>query len=262
WSRTRRSPEHAAPRGELLRVLLVADPTETLPQAGAEAEHLCSLLDALPGVDVTLLGGKSVRRLPLLAALQEHDVVHFAGHSHYDAAKPSRSGWRLPEGLLTAAPLVKLRPSPLLVFSNSCEAGTGPAWEGGYGYEGHAFGIGSAFLLAGARNYVGTFWVVHDEESVLFATACYRALATGASLGEALLEARHAIIAQRGWHGLTWASYLLYGDPAFTPLPKDPSAPVTLPQPAAMPNREYRFAVQVSARAGEAEGTAVSDVGH
>ena len=26
---------------------------------------------------------------------------------------------------------------------------TSPAWEGGYGYEGHAFGIGSAFLLAG-----------------------------------------------------------------------------------------------------------------
>jgi tetratricopeptide (TPR) repeat protein len=254
---TRRIPDQAAPRGERLRILLVADPTETLPQAGAEADQLCSLLDALPGVDVTLLGGKSVRRLPLLAALQEHDVVHFAGHSHYDAAKPSRSGWRLAEGLLTAAELVKLRPSPLLVFSNSCEAGTGPAWEGGYGYEGHAFGIGSAFLLAGARNYVGTFWVVHDEESVLFATACYRALATGASLGEALLEARHAIIAQRGWHGLTWASYLLYGDPAFTPLPKDPSAPATLPQPAAMPNRQYRFAVQISARAGEAEATAV-----
>src|SRR5262249_7016262 len=132
---------------------------------------------AMPGVDATLLGGKPVRRIPLLAALQEHDVVHFAGHSHYDAGTPARSGWQLAEGILTAGDLAKLRPPPVLVFSNSCEAGTTPAWEGGYGYEGHAFGIGSAFLLSGVRNYVGTFWVVHDEESVLFAITCYRALA-------------------------------------------------------------------------------------
>src|SRR5262249_14188887 len=135
--------------------------------------------------------------------------------------------------------------------------GTTAAWEGGYGYEGHAFGIGSAFLLAGAHNYVGTFWVVHDEESVLFATTCYRALATGASLGEALLEARHAIIAQRGWQGLTWASYLLYGDPAFTLLPQDAATSRSDQTPAAPPDREYRFAVQVSASAHEAEATAV-----
>jgi predicted ATPase len=255
---SRRIPESGPGREprERLRVLLVADPTETLPQAVEEAEQLCSLLDRLPAVDVTLLGGKSVRRLPLLAALQEHDVVHFAGHSHYDAATPARSGWRLAEGMLTAADLAKLRPPPILVFSNSCEAGTSPAWEGGYGYEGHAFGIGSAFLLAGASNYVGTFWVVHDEESVLFATTCYRALATGASIGEALLDARHAIIAQRGWQGLTWASYLLYGDPAFTLLPPDAAAAGTGHAPP-IPDREYRFAVQVSARAHEAEATAV-----
>ncbi len=243
--------------GRHLRVLLVADPTETLPQAGDEAEQLCSLLDALPAVDVTLIAGKSVRRIPLLAALQEHDVVHFAGHSRYDPETPARSGWQLAQGMLTASDLSKLRPAPALVFSNSCEAGTSPPWEGGYRYEGHAFGLGSAFLLAGVRNYVGTFWVVHDDESVLFASMCYRALATGASLGQALLEARHAIIAQRGRQGLTWASYLLYGDPAFTPLPPGEAAPVARLAAAPAPEREYRFAVQVSARAQEAEATAV-----
>jgi tetratricopeptide (TPR) repeat protein len=242
---------------ERLRVLLVADPTESLPQAGEEAEQLCSLLDTLPTVDVTLLGGKSVRRIALLAALQEHDIVHFAGHSRYDAENPVRSGWQLAEGMLTAADLSKLRPAPALVFSNSCEAGTTPPWEGGYRYEGHAFGIGSAFLLAGARNYVGTFWVVHDDESVLFATTCYRALASGASLGEALLDARHAIIARRGWHGLTWASYLLYGDPAFTPLARDAATTAAPPPPVAVPDREYRFAVKVSPRTREAAATPV-----
>jgi tetratricopeptide (TPR) repeat protein len=208
----------AAPRAQL-RVLVVADPTETLPRAGEEAERLCALLDAIPGVDVTLLGGRTVRRLPLLAALQTHDVVHFAGHSHYDDATPRRSGWRLADGVLTASELSKVTPAPFLVFSNSCEAGATAEWARGRHYEGRAFGIGSAFLLAGVRNYVGTFWVVHDEESARFATAFYGALAAGQSLGAALLYARRTIARARERQGLTWASYLLYGDPTFVPLP-------------------------------------------
>lgn len=199
-----------------LRVLLVVDPTESLPEAGREAEQLSTLLDNIPGVEVTLIGGRGARKVPLLAALQDHDVVHFAGHSYYDPENPSRSGWRLAEGVLTAGELSKLTTPPLLVFSNSCQAGATSGWEGGYHYEGQAFGIGSAFLLAGVRNYIGTFWVVHDEESALFAATFYQGIVSGLTLGEAQLKARHEIIRQRGWKSLTWASYMLYGDPAFT----------------------------------------------
>ena len=213
---------------ESLRVLLIADPTESLPEAGAEAEQLSLLLDNIPGVEVTLIGGKGARKVPLLAALQDHDVVHFAGHSHYDPENPGKSGWRLHEGILTASELSKLTRPPLLVFSNSCQAGATSDWAGGYRYEGQAFGIGSAFLLAGVRNYVGTFWIVHDEESVLFAAAFYQGIVAGLSLGDALLQARHTVITQRGWHGLTWASYMLYGDPAFTLLSRASSEPLPL----------------------------------
>ena len=118
-------------RHDALTVLLIADPTETLPQAGAEAEQLAAVLEGVAGVEVTLMGGKNIRKLPLLAALQDHDIVHFAGHSEYDPATPHKSGWRLHEGVLTAAELSKLSRPPLLVFSNSCQAGTTAAWEGG-----------------------------------------------------------------------------------------------------------------------------------
>jgi tetratricopeptide (TPR) repeat protein len=202
-----------------LRVLIIADPTESLPEAGDEADRLCTLLDEVPGVEVTQLSGKVVRKVSLLTLLQAHEIVHFAGHSYYDSNTPSKSGWRLHEGVLTAEELSKLTHPPLLVFSNSCQAGTTARWEGGSPYEGQVFGIGSAFLLAGVKNYIGTFWVVHDEESVLFATAFYRSLASGLSLGKALLQARQEIIRQKGWESLTWASYMLYGDPTFTLLP-------------------------------------------
>src|SRR5262249_41565983 len=57
-----------------LRVLMIADPTETLPQAAEEVERLCELLGRMRGVEVTLLGGQAVRKVPLLAALEAHDV--------------------------------------------------------------------------------------------------------------------------------------------------------------------------------------------
>ena len=151
-------------------------------------------------------------------------MVHFAGHSHYDAATPARSGWRLADGVLTAAELAQAAAAARSSSSRTrARRRRAPPWEGGYGYEGHAFGIGSAFLLAGVRNYVGTFWVVHDDESVLFATACYRALAAGGAprRGAARGAARGAS-RRRGSAGLTWASYLLYGDPAVRPSARRP----------------------------------------
>lgn len=233
----------AAP--DRLRVLVIADPTGTLPQAGAEAEDICALLDAIPEADVTLLGGSAVRRVNLLAAIEEHDVVHFAGHSHWDPLEPSHSGWRLAEGVLTASALSKLRRPPRLVFSNSCEAGAVATRRGGYRYEGHALGIGSAFLRAGVRSYVGTFWVIHDAESVRIALDCYRALAGGATLGAALQGARRAAADVPTGGGLTWASYVLYGDPGFAPLAASASAAPdagTASPGAALP---YRFDVRL-----------------
>lgn len=199
-----------------LKVLLIADPTESLPQAAREAEQLCQVLDGVEKVKVTLLGGKLVSKAELLTELQSHDVVHFAGHSHYDPVHPNQSGWHLHESLLTAEELRTLSRPPLLVFSNSCQAGATMAWGGRYQYDEEAFGIGSAFLAAGVRNYIGTFWVVHDEESRDFAVVFYKGLTSGLNLGEALRRARVELRTQTGGERLTWASYMLYGDPSVT----------------------------------------------
>ncbi len=125
----------------------------------------------------------------------------------------------------------------MLVFSNSCQAGVTAAWQGTARSEGQAFGIGSAFLLAGVKNYIGTFWVVHDEESEFFARIFYQQLVSGLSLGEALQRARQQVITQRGWQSLTWASYMLYGDPALTVLPLTTARPLSLASAPEHPQR-------------------------
>lgn len=248
------------PSRQRWRVLVVADPAEDLPQAALEGERLCALLDELPGLEVTLLAGRSARRVPLLAALQEHDAVHFAGHSHFDAEEPARSGWQLADGVLAAAELARLRPPPLLVFSNSCAAAATAAWSGAGGYEGGAFGLGSAFLIAGVRSYVGTFWAVHDAESRTCATAFYRALAAGARLGDALADARQAVLSSHG-DGFTWAGYLYYGDPSLRPLATRGRVAAAVPSAAATtppPRGEIRYQVSVG---GEGAAPAVDRVG-
>jgi len=213
-----------------LKVLIISDPSETLKNVSRESEQLCEILDGIPGLEVRLIGGRGVKRIPLLAALRESDIVHFAGHSQFDEKNPENSGWLLHDGLLSASEISKLDQAPLLVFSNSCQAGATKNWQSDYLYEGEAFGLGSAFLLAGVPNYIGTFCVVHDEESRFLAVDFYHRVARGSTIGQALLEARVSTAEEMGLDRLTWASYMLYGDPSFSPMtlgrqvPPSPSA--------------------------------------
>ncbi len=251
-----------------IEILLVTDPTETLEAAREECGAIEAQLASAPDVRVVRLGGKSVRKMTLLRALARSTVVHFAGHSVYDPDDPTRSGWVLSDGVLTAGEMTKLDRLPQLVFSNSCHAGATVGWDGRSSYEGQAFGIGSAFLLAGVPNYVGTFWVTHDEESALFARAFYQAMLRGAPIGEAMQSARRRVVDQCGWNELTWASYMLYGDPAYrlpirrsavrptaaagddaAPAPESPSRASTLSAPPPPEARSSAHATTVPAPA-------------
>ncbi len=63
-------------------------------------------------------------------------------------------------------------------------------------------------------------------------------MARGHSLGMALQQARHAALKEYGGQSLTWASYMLYGDPSFPLLPQSenvaeiPALPVSAPSAA------------------------------
>ena len=211
----------ARQRSAPLRMLIIADPTESLLAAAEEAEQLCALFDAYDNVEVDVMGGKQIRKIDLLQALGAYDLVHYAGHALFDPARPERSGWVLHDNaVLTAAELREVESPPLLVFSNACQAGIMAPWQVEHAnceqaYEKAAFGIGSAFLLAGVQNYIGTFCVIHDRSSAAFAADFYRHFLSGACIGEALATARQRTRQEQARSGLLWASYMHYGDPTF-----------------------------------------------
>ncbi len=160
--------------------------------------------------------------------MNESDLVHSTGDAYFDASQPSHSGWVLHDAVLTASELSQVACPPLLVFANACQVSTRSRQPSEVIYEGQAFGIGSAFLLAGAQNYLSTFCVMHNARSTAFAVDFYRLFLQGTRLGEALSAARYKARQAAERPDLLWASHVHYGNPAFRlPQTTQPDAPLT-----------------------------------
>ncbi len=151
--------------------------------------------------------------------IKSYDFVHFAGHAEYasqtDHEGPEQSGWKLSDGNFSVQDIDKMASSsamPSFVFSNACQSARTGEWDWkGTPREG-SFGLANAFLRAGVKHYVGTFWEIMDEPSSHFAHEFYERMCSGMSMGEAVKQARCNLIEKYG-PDTCWASYILYGDP-------------------------------------------------
>ncbi len=193
-----------------LRVLLMANleagrSGRDLPHAEREAAELLELAASRP--DLLKVERKSPRTHAEFATLlsEGFDVVHFAGHS---LGSHAGAGWDLGEGegitLDALGPCPERTPS--LVFANTCGTDGGDV-----GAESRSWDAARHFLEWGVQAYLGTLWDLHDGGSARFAGVFYRRLAAGATLAAAVSAARSALL---GVEPVTWANYVLYGDPA------------------------------------------------
>ncbi|MDY0001313.1 MAG: CHAT domain-containing protein [Polyangia bacterium] len=203
-----------------LKMLVICSDTRgDLDRLDEECNGLVTALDPKRDMlSVRLLRAQdleSVRR-----SLKSYDIVHFAGHADYDPKEPGGAGWLLPDGKLTAQEIAQLgtaRPMPFLVFSNACQTGVEGPWE--RDRQGRVLGLAGAFLLSGARFYVGTQWELVDGIGARVAAHFYDALGRGANMGAALRAARLRVVEEEGEDALGWATYVLWGDPTWVPLP-------------------------------------------
>lgn len=242
--RTTFAPAPEAPRGANrdLRILIVADPAEDAPLAGAQeeavavgeiAERLRREYENLTGgvhtVKVTsLVGPSEATRAEVVKQLLrvQFDALHFAGHCYFDKEAPAESGWIFNaerNERITAAELSRLDRVPPFIFSNACESGVTPDRFGAESL-GVAPAFAEAFFQRGVRNFVCTAWPVDDAAALLFATRFYESfLGLGDADGlhpvtirEALLLARRAIASsEEVYGGGTWGAYQHYGNPSF-----------------------------------------------
>lgn len=181
--------------------LIVANPTEDLPEAVVEARAVFRFLEH-HGVRCSYLEGAKATFPAFLEQIRKkHKLIHFAGHIRYDDAVREYA-FVLHEGKVFAASAVRshLRSRPV-VFLNGCESGL------------VVRGLTEAFLAAGARAVVGALCRIPDGGAQTFAVAFYEAALSGRlGIGGAVRHARLAVKGKAGL-GATWASFVLYGDP-------------------------------------------------
>ena len=87
---------------------------------------------------------------------------------------------------------------PALIFSNACQSARTEEWTLREYFQEEIFGLANAFVLAGVKHYIGTFWEILDEPSSKFALEFYKNLISGMTIGEAIRKARLTLIKQYG----------------------------------------------------------------
>jgi len=200
-----------------IKMLMVADPSGDLSSAYEEGLAIRTELDKKQSKIKVLSKTGEVDLDFIKKNIRDYDIVHFAGHSVYDYENPSESGWVLKDERFTAKDIVVLgatAPMPSVVFSNACQSGKTQEWEVRKGFEDEIYGLANAFLLAGVRHYIGTFWKVLDKTCLDFANEFYKNAIDGLPIGEAVRLSRIKLVNKFGYSSIVWASYMLYGDPS------------------------------------------------
>jgi CHAT domain-containing protein len=177
----------------------------------APLRHAGAELDKIGGqFGVGALKGAAATPGAVRAGLAKDPAyVHFAAHAVANRLRPLESAILLsPDGgahKLYARDVAKIRMRAELVTLSACAAAGAKAFRG----EG-LVGFAWAFLGAGAENVVASLWAVDDASTPLLMEQMYRQIQLGRTPGEALREAKLALL--RGGTALQkpyfWGAFL------------------------------------------------------
>jgi len=203
------------------RMLILANPTGDLKSAYQEGLYIKNRLTKRGKISVDFkaqdIDSNYVRK-----NLRDYDIIHFAGHCEYSNRNPEDSGWVLSDGWVSAKDFLTLGENanlPSIIFANACQSARTTNSLLDSQAQSNIYGLAQAFLFAGVRHYLGSFWRVEDNFSNEFAEEFYNRVANAQSIGEALRSARLRLLRQHGISAIAWAGYVLYGDPSFVLLP-------------------------------------------
>jgi CHAT domain-containing protein len=207
------------PSQTVLKMLVIANPTEDLNGAEKEGEMLVSLFQQNRG-KVTVLRRKEATKARVLEELakSEYDILHYAGHAEFAKDDPSKSGVVCADGVLSSADITSSVIAPQLVFLNGCESArvrgraTRSIREALYTDFVQNVSLAEMILSGGVRNFIGTYWPVGDHAALELSGSLYKDLLQGAALGTALCTARKKV---QAFSGRDWANYLHFGNPHY-----------------------------------------------
>ena len=201
-----------------LKMLILANPTNDLKSAYLEGVYIKNQLDRKSRHLAVDFKSSYIDSMYVKKNLRDYDIVHFAGHCEYDQKSVDNSGWVLSDSRFTGKDIFALGHSlslPSLIFSNACYSAQIPSDSAGMDCQQDDYSLASAFLFSGVRHYIGAMQKIEDPVSSVFAKEFYNLVISGNSVGRSMQQARMKLIKEHGIDSVSWASYILYGDPSF-----------------------------------------------
>jgi CHAT domain-containing protein len=187
------------------------------PLAGAAAE-VKSLGNLVPSDRFTSFYGPMAIKEHFFANYQNFDLIHLALHAQSDHHNrfnnrvffhPPAEEDASESFICYAHELYALSPPPRLVVLGACNTGAGTHYTG----EG-TYSTARGFIYAGTPAVVMSLWPLSDQASKQINSTFYKAILTGASLEEALQQAKLDFIASSDeWtaHPSRWAALNVVG---------------------------------------------------
>jgi tetratricopeptide (TPR) repeat protein len=160
------------------KVALVAGPG--LETDGAEVHDVAA---RYPGAD--LLTGDAATAENVLAALEGSSLAHIAAHGTFRADNALFSSLRLADGELTVHDLERLRNPPHRLVLSSCDSGLGA-----HAGADELLGLTNALIGLGTAGLLASVVPVNDAATVPLMVAVHGRLREGATLAQALHQAR------------------------------------------------------------------------
>jgi CHAT domain-containing protein/tetratricopeptide (TPR) repeat protein len=215
------TPVAGSPSSMLFRGLdsLRASSFWSLPGTADEVNTIGSLLRTKDGV---VLSGPLATETNFKRETQApFTLIHLAVHGFADKVYPDRAGLVFgrdeaagDDGLLQVREIRKLPLSGTsLVTLSACDTNVGRL-EGGEGVSSIVY----AFLYAGARTAVSSFWMLEDSTTSAFMNSFYTALSRGETKAAALRTAQLELLKRGGQteKPFFWAAFNVIGDAADT----------------------------------------------
>jgi hypothetical protein len=201
---------------EKFGILIVgSDSRGDLPGTTTETQTIANLLTEAAVSKVEVLSGSKADRRNILSLLGsgQFNVLHFSGHSVFNAAYPYQSYLELVQGtrlsLHELDNLIGPEAKPLnLVFLNSCESGR----VGLDKTTRRNLSMCRIIRESGVDNVIGMLWNVSDEAAAQVASVFYKFLATGCvpDIVEAMRQTRCKVAMDRAWQDGSWLAPVLY----------------------------------------------------
>jgi CHAT domain-containing protein len=168
----------STPKPRHAKVTLVAGPG--LETDGAEVHDVAS---RYPGAN--LLTGQDATAEGVLAALEGASLAHIAAHGTFRADNALFSSLRLADGELTVHDLERLRHPPHRLVLSSCDSGLAA-----HAGADELLGLTNALIGLGTAGLLASVVPVNDVATVPLMIAIHGRLREGATLAQALHQAR------------------------------------------------------------------------